>query len=224
MGKGKGKITGRLWKVQKGQGILDLKVRHPFKSRKIVTAVKRTMPTTVRLVTGSHFVQRAKTNFYGARWWMNYRRKKKRRPFWAKKVIPKIECKLPVWSRLSPDFFRRIRFFKRRRNFMDVFRLLYGAHHSRAGGLLAYPPLRVASRGHYRHRHLENCYHSASSGGAQRCAWMKRRVLQHHTREMYESIFIPDTDGFVGIYKHANLYISRMKEKHVEGPAAPRAK
>jgi len=155
---------------------------------------------------------------------MNYRRKKKRRPFWAKKVIPKIECKLPVWSRLSPDFFRRIRFFKRRRNFMDVFRLLYGAHHSRAGGLLAYPPLRVASRGHYRHRHLENCYHSASSGGAQRCAWMKRRVLQHHTREMYESIFIPDTDGFVGIYKHANLYISRMKEKHVEGPAAPRAK
>jgi len=89
MGKGKGKILGRILKIQKGEAIFDIRMRHPVKSKKWVTAVRRALPTTVKLVPSSHFVAKVTQNFFRRRPWMTFKPKKKKRPFWAKKLIPK---------------------------------------------------------------------------------------------------------------------------------------
>jgi len=50
MGKGKGKIAGRVFRVKRGEVLVDLKFRNRLKSLKIYRAVKEAIPGKTRLV------------------------------------------------------------------------------------------------------------------------------------------------------------------------------
>jgi len=50
MGKGKGKIAGRIMKIRKGEVLVDVKLRSYRKSAVIMTALRRAIPFNGRLV------------------------------------------------------------------------------------------------------------------------------------------------------------------------------
>ena len=50
MGKGKGKIFGRVLKIQKGEIVLDVNIACPFKTKKWVDALQKSLPTTTKLI------------------------------------------------------------------------------------------------------------------------------------------------------------------------------
>jgi ribosomal protein L16/L10AE len=80
MGKGKGKIWGRLMKIERGEVIFDAHVRNPIKSRKWVRAVRRTLPVPSTLVYKCKSAERAHKNFLRLRRARGKFRVKRRKP------------------------------------------------------------------------------------------------------------------------------------------------
>jgi len=58
MGKGKGKIAGRVFRVKKGEVLVDLKFRNRLKSLKIYRALKEAIPGKTRLVYKNKWARR----------------------------------------------------------------------------------------------------------------------------------------------------------------------
>lgn len=84
MGKGKGKIAGRVLRVHKGETIFNIKIGHPFKSRRWVKALRETLPSTSKIVYSSHAAFVFKSNYFVNRPWIQHKKKKRKRPFWMK--------------------------------------------------------------------------------------------------------------------------------------------
>lgn len=53
MGKGKGKIVGRILKIHKGETIFNIHLANIFKTRRWLKAVKGTLPSKTSLVPSS---------------------------------------------------------------------------------------------------------------------------------------------------------------------------
>jgi hypothetical protein len=67
MGKGKGKIVGRVLKMQRGEVLLDGFVANPLKTKKWVGALRLTLPARTRLVYFNRAAERVIKNYYRGR-------------------------------------------------------------------------------------------------------------------------------------------------------------
>lgn len=86
MGKGKGKIFGRILKIRPGEIFFDFKVKNPLKTRRFVKAIKEALPARSRLVYRNKWAARIIANFYRRRVSRCYREKKKKKKFWQLKL------------------------------------------------------------------------------------------------------------------------------------------
>lgn len=83
MGKGKGKIVGRILKVHKGETIFNIRPKNITKTRKHIRAIKGTIPSKSSLINSSWGAKKFYFNFYRyrLRTYINWRGKRKKRPF-----------------------------------------------------------------------------------------------------------------------------------------------
>jgi len=84
MGKGKGKIAGRILKVLKGETIFNVHLANFFKTKRWLKAIKGTLPSKTSLVSSSWGAKRFYFLYYRnkSRVRRKFRRKKKKRAFW----------------------------------------------------------------------------------------------------------------------------------------------
>ncbi|MBS1584570.1 MAG: ribosomal protein L16 [Bacteroidetes bacterium] len=109
MGKGKGKIAGRVAKIQRGEVLFEGKIAHHRKSRKWVSALKQTMPSTLQLVYHSKPAERTIKNFYRSRPWYAIAKKfKKRKRHLIQKKKYTLRYDYPIGTELYKFKYHRI--------------------------------------------------------------------------------------------------------------------
>lgn len=81
MGKGKGKIAGRVLRVQKGERIFSAFLADPKKTKRWLKAIKGTIPSKTTLVPSSWGAKRFYENYYRSFTYIKFRAKRKKKPF-----------------------------------------------------------------------------------------------------------------------------------------------
>jgi ribosomal protein L16/L10AE len=64
MGKGKGKIMGRVLRIKKNEVVLDIKAKNIFKAKKSLRALRLAIPTTTKLTFKNRWVRRRLTMIF----------------------------------------------------------------------------------------------------------------------------------------------------------------
>jgi ribosomal protein L16/L10AE len=82
MGKGKGKIVGRVVKIKRGESIVDLRFRNYLKSPHLIRALRQAIPCTTRLVYRNKTLRRLLLTDKKKRPWRSYALLKKRKKKW----------------------------------------------------------------------------------------------------------------------------------------------
>lgn len=231
MGKGKGKIAGRILKIHKGETIFNIHLANFFKTKRWLKAVKGTLPSTTTLISHSWGARRFYFNHYSTRirYRRKFRRKKKKKPFWVKTAvlryrlfdgIKKMYKSIFYFRRLCrfylgsvPKDFKKVKFH----NFVNRFtnRIFQRRYHfnsfsvvnrSRRKKLWKYKA-RPRSRkiGHFRRLRILST--------ARRRSYFNRDETMFYVLESLNlNVRAPDVDGFVGMARYLNFISSRRQK------------
>jgi len=79
MGKGKGKILGRVLRVRPGEVFLDVKIKNFLRMHRQLKALRQALPSTSTMVFRNKWAARTVNNFYRARAWYTCKKPKKKK-------------------------------------------------------------------------------------------------------------------------------------------------
>lgn len=194
MGKGKGKIFGRVLKIKKGEVVFDMGVSHIRKSRKWLGALKLVIPTTTRVVYKSRWVYRRIKDYFRNRAWLSFKRKEKKKKFYqieAKKFIFMLQAKgeSKFLKTIGPESFYRYKTFgfKASKGHTEAMMQIYGLSSSRVASQLS-----IMDKLHKfgilgAKRNFKSGHSSAgASGGHLRSHLQILYLAKHFTRAFYE--------------------------------------
>ena len=224
MGKGKGKIFGRVLKIKKGEIVFDANIANPLKTKKWVDALKKSLPTTTKLVYQNRKAELFLKNFFFSKTWKAFKKKTKKKKIYfnqPKKKTKKTIYIAPteaMWERsYLEDFYQ---YYAKPKVFDEPYlhflrKFMFRARNlNRGRKLVPFSKPRVLG-GWWRTKHDFLKYSSWSkmgmSGGLSRSAITLVVSGRLGLQTFAARPFLPDSDGFYGIYKGSNALFKKKK-------------
>lgn len=223
MGKGKGKIMGRILKIRPGEVFLDVKAVNPLKWQRRIRAIRQAIPSVCSMVFKNRWAGRLISNYYKNRTWFHYKPAKRKKKFWELKIVvarPWLDKVYTSPSYSNKEFNFRNYFFKWKRQKRHQYKKGYFYHrgvlrrHSFvfksatvAKDFNLKPRKRLYGNfGFFLSRGLKK---TAFCGGRERNLKLRFYATKNYSRRMVALQFAPDAEGFYGIYKMGNRIIKQ---------------